>query len=552
MSIVEKIGDIRRFDHIINVLFKYEFGFFIEKLRLKERLTLHQRLQKGRFKERKTQPEMLRKVFEELGGAFIKLAQFLSIRPDLIPIEYVKEFEKLQDRVPSFSSEEVKRIIESELKKPLKDIFKKFDDKPIASASIAQVHKAKLLTGEKVAVKVQRPNIKGIMEKDIDLMLFFANYMKKHDHQIRGVNPVAIVNEFKKWTEKELDFEQEALNIQVFGTNFKKDKNIVIPQLYENYSTKKIITMEFVEGVELNNIDEVREKNYDIDKMIKIGFDCILKQVFVDGFFHADPHPGNILLLPDNKISFVDFGIVGVFDEKMKDDVTNLFVSIIRNDVDEIIETLIGMGMEDGNIKVLKIELENKIKVLQGAELKDVIISKVLEDVLSLLQKHSFRIPLDFVLFGKTLMTLEGIALKYDQGFKLTVQSKSFVRKLIKKRKGPKQTVRSLIDTTTKLKDFTINIPEKTSLALKRMRDVDISLKYIDRDMRNLIMEMDKSSNRVTFGLIITALVIASTIMLPYDEIRIMEMSAFSFMGFLISGLLVLIIVVSMLRERKF
>ncbi|TKJ17290.1 hypothetical protein CEE44_02020 [Candidatus Woesearchaeota archaeon B3_Woes] len=552
MSIIEKIGDIRRFDHIINVLFKYEFGFFIEKLRLKDRLSLHQRLQKGKFKEKKTQPEMLRKVFEELGGAFVKLAQFLSVRPDLIPMDYVREFEKLQDKVPPIHLEEAKQIVESEFKKPLKDVFKKFDGVPIASASIAQVHKAKLWTGENVAVKVQRPKIKQIMEKDIDLMLFLANYMKNHDHQIRGVNPVAIVNEFQRWTEKEIDFEQEASNIQVFGINFKKDKNIVIPELYNDYSTKKIITMDFIDGVELNNIDEVKERNYDVDKMIRIGFDCILKQVFVDGFFHADPHPANILILPNNKISFVDFGIVGIFDDKMKNDVTNLFVGIIKNDVDEIIETLTEMGMEGGNLKILKIELENRIKVLQGAELKDVIISKVLEDVLSLLQKHNFRIPLDFVLFGKTLMTLEGIALRYNQEFRLTVQSKSFVKKLIKKKIGPKQTAKNFVEATTKLKDFTINIPEKTSFFLKKVREADVSLKYIDKDMRNLIMEMDKSSNRVTFGMIIAALVIASTIMLPYNEIQIMDMSAFSFMGFLISGLLVLIIVISILKERKF
>ncbi len=555
MSIIEKVQDLKRFDHIINVLFKYEFGFFIEKLKLKDRLTLHQRLQKGKFKEkegRKDQPYLLRKVFEELGGAFVKMAQFLSVRPDLIPMEYVKEFEKLQDEVPPVSPEEVEKEIENEFKKPINEIFKEFDEMPIAAASIAQVHKAKLLTGERVAVKVQRPNIKNVMEKDMDLMLFLAKYMEKHNHEIKGIDPREIVYEFRKWTEQEFDFEQEASNMEVFRTNFMKDKHIVIPKLYDKYSTKKILTMEFLDGIELNDLDKLKAEKYDVNKMIKYGVDSILKQVFIDGFFHADPHPGNILILDDNKIAFVDFGIVGVFDEKMKEDATNLFCGIIKNDIDMIMDTLIEMGMDGKNINILKIELENKIKLLQGSELKDIIVSQILEDVLDILQKHGFKIPLDFVLFGKTIMTLEGLGLKYNSQFRLTVQSRKFVEKIILERKGPKHMIKSFVDTTNKLKDFAINIPEKASYLMNRVKDADLNLKYIDRDIRGLTMEMDRSSNRITFGLIITALIIASTMMLHYDEIKIMEMSAFSFVGFSASGLLILFLVVSILREKKF
>ncbi len=552
MSIGEKIGEINRFDQILNVLFKNEMGFLIEKLRLKDRLTLHQRLQKEKFKETTTKPEMLRRIFAELGGAFIKLAQFLSVRPDKIPLEYVKEFEKLQDRVPPVPFEEVKAIIESEFKKPLKDIFKEFEKEPVASASIAQVHKAKLLTGKEVAVKVQRTKINEIMKRDIDLMLSLALYMEKHNHTIKGINPVSIIQEFKKWTEKELDFEQEAANIKVFSINFMKDKNVIIPGIYEDYCTKKILTMEYIHGVELNNFEKVKEKGFDIDNVTKIGFNSILKQVFIDGFFHADPHPGNILIISNDKIAFVDFGIVGTFDEQLKENATNIFIGIIKNDPDMIIEALIGMGMDGKDTQIIKAEIEEKIKPLQGTELKDIIISKVLEDVLKILQRHEFDIPLDFVLFGKTVMTLEGIALKYDKEFRLTVQSKAFVERIIKKRKNPRQMMKNIADTTSRLKKFTISIPEKASNFMRNFKDANLNLKYIDRDMRGLIMELDKSSNRVTFGLIITALIIASTIMLSYDEIQIMNMSAFSFIGFILSAMLIIIVVISMLKERRF
>jgi len=552
MSIIEKIGDIKRFDQIINVLFKYEMGFFVEKLRLKDRLSLHQRLQKEKFKQRVTQPETLRKIFEELGGAFIKFAQFLSVRPDLIPKEYVKEFEKLQDKVHPMPKEVVKNIIEKEFKKPLKEVFKEFDEEPVASASIAQVHKASLRTGESVALKVQRPNISEIMERDIDLMFAFADHMEKHNHDIKGVDPRLVVNEFKKWTEKEMDFEKEADNIEIFRKNFEKKKNVVIPKVYRDYSTKKVLTMEFIEGIKLNDIEKINEKGYDIDKIIKNCFNCVMKQVFEDGFFHADPHPGNILVLNNDKLSFIDFGIVGSFDEGMKDNVTNLLVGVVKNDIDMVMSTFINMGLDEENIKSIKTKIEEKIKVLQDSEFKDIVISKVLEDILDLLQKQGFKLPLDFVLFGKTIMTLEGLALKYDEEFRLTVQSKAFVEKIIKKRRSPKEIAKRLVDVTIKMKDFSSKIPEKTSILLKRMKEADINLRYIDRDLRGLIIEMDRGTNRVTFGLITAALIIASTFMLNYNQVKIMNIPAFSFIGFIISGLLIIVLVFSVLKKKQY
>jgi len=551
MSIVDKMQDFGRLDQILAVLLKNEFGFIIDRLKLKDRLNLNQRLQKDMFIERPTRPVMLKNVFEELGGAFVKLAQFLSVRPDLVPIDYVKEFEKLQDKGKYISAEEVLKIIESELKKPVKEVFKEFSKEPIASASIAQVHKARLKTGEEVAVKVQRPDIANIMRRDLDLMRFFASQLENHNQKIKGINPLLIIEEFKRWTEKELDFGKEASNIQIFIKNFAKDKTIVIPKVYTQYSTKKILVMEFIHGIKLNETEKLREKGHDIHKILKHGFDCILKQVFIDGFFHADPHPGNILVLEKERLSFVDFGIVGMFDEKIKKDSIDLFSGIIKNDMELIIMALVSMGMDPTDIEILKIDLERTIKPLQGAELKDIVISKILEDVLGTIQRYGFKVPVDFVLFGKTIMTLEGLALKYDPEFKITVQSRPFVERLIKQKRSPKQILNNLLKTTNKLKDFTKTIPEKTSVLLTRLKDTDISLKYIDSDMRSMIVEMDRSSNRVTFGLIITALIIASTIMLSYDQIKIMGISAFSFVGYLLSGLIILIIIISMLKEKK-
>ncbi|MCK4521453.1 MAG: AarF/ABC1/UbiB kinase family protein [Nanoarchaeota archaeon] len=553
MSIVQEIKDLGRLDHIINVLFKYEFGHFIEKLRLKDRLSLHQRLQKDKFVEKPSDAYKLRKVFEELGGAFIKLAQLLSVRPDLVSKEYMDEFSKLQDNVPGFPFLEAKKIVESELKKPLKEVFDDFDEEPIASASIAQVHKAKLNNGKAVAVKIQRPNIKEMMERDIDLMVFFAKKLEQHNYNIlNGTSPLTIINEFKKWTEKEMDFEQEAANTEIFHNNLSKDKNVAIPIVYRDYSTKKVLTLEYIDGIELHDIEKVKKSNINIRKVIVDGFNCILKQVFVYGFFHADPHPGNILILDKNRIAFVDFGIVGNLNDELKEQVSNLFIGIVNNDSGRIVETFLDMGLVKSDADIFRMELENIIKPIQGSELKDVIISEVLDDVICLAHKYKVKMPVGLVLFGKTMLTLEGIALKYNPNFKITVQSRHFLEKIIRQRKSPKEIINKIKEHSIKLKDFAVSFPEKTSMLLGGVKNVDMGLKYIDRDIRNLATEMDRSSNRVTFGLIITALIIASTIMMSYDQITILNISAFSVIGFSMAGLLIIFVLISMIREKKF
>ena len=552
MEIIKKIKDIRRFEQIIGALFKYEFGFIIKSLKLKDHLSLQQRLQKERFEETETKPYKIRLLMQELGGAFIKLGQLLSLRPDILPKEYIIELEKLQDEVPPFPFEQVKKEIENEFKKPLNNIFSNFEERPIAAASIAQVHKAKLKTGELVAVKVQRPNIKEIMEHDIDLMFYFANLLEKHFPSLQEYRPVGVVEEFSKWTHRELNFKIEQKNAKIFRSNFENSKTVYIPKVYEEYTTDKILTLEFLDAVELHNIEEVKKKEINIEKIIKNGFEASLTQIFVHGFFHADPHPGNILVLKNNVISFVDFGIVGYFDEDLKKKCMDLFCGVIENDVDKITQVFLEMGlMEDKDLTLFKIDLEEIIKPLQTASLNDIKISYVLEEVLGLAHKHKVKFPLDFVLFGKTIVTLEGIALKFNPDFKLVKSSKTFLRKLIKKKTSPKYIYSRLIYQSNKLKDFIINLPEKTNLLLGKAKEADYDLKSIDKDIRTLTVEMDKSSNRVTLGLIITALIIASAFLMPYNQISFLDMPLFSFFGFSLAFFLIILLIASIIKEKR-
>ena len=301
--------DAKRVKDVVNILLKQGLGYSIEKMNLKSHLTFGKKT-KDVSKRVSTQVK-LRKAMEELGGTFIKFGQLLSIRPDLIPESYCEEFAKLQDNVRPFPYEQVKDVIEKDFKKPIHKVFIHFEKTPIAAASVGQVHMAKLRTGETVAVKVQRPNINQIFESDIDILYYIANLAEKHIPELKDYNPVAIVNEFENYTKRELDYNLEGKNIDVFYKNFVGSKTIKIPRVFLSYTSKRVLTMEYIDGININKYKATKEEK---KKIIKNLLSCFMKQILEDGFFHADPHPGNIFILKDHRIELLDFGIVRLWD----------------------------------------------------------------------------------------------------------------------------------------------------------------------------------------------------------------------------------------------
>jgi|ETNmetMinimDraft_2_1059921.scaffolds.fasta_scaffold06765_3 ubiquinone biosynthesis protein len=551
MSIFRSIRNFKRFEHILNTLLKYELGFIIHKLHLKHHLPLHKRLQTKQFEEKNDGPYKIRRVFEELGGAFTKLAQLLSVRPDLIPPDYIIELEKLQDKAKPVPFEDIKEEIEKQLKKPLKEIFPYFKKAPIASASISQVHEAKLKNGQRVAVKVQRPKIRETMEEDISIMFFLANLLEKHIPRLREYSPITIVKEFETWTRQELDFRIEAKHAKRFYYNFKDSRTVKIPKVIDEHTTSKILTLEYIDGTELHDIKKIKKKHCNIKKAIKNGFDAILTQVFVHGFFHADPHPGNILVSKNSTISFVDFGIVGYFDDELKNKAIGVFYGIIENEPDKIIDALTDMGLstKEGRSR-FRMDLEDLIRPLQDNSLSDVKVSYVLEDIFELAHKHKVKLPVDLILFGKTFITLEGLALRYYPDFKMVEQSKPFIKKI--KKQSFNQLKEDIINTGWKYKKLIKIIPDKTSGFLNKLEAGSIKVDIEDKDIKNLTSELDKSSNRLTYGMIIASLIIGSALLSYIGKgPMISGLSIFSIAGFFVAILLSIILAISILRENK-
>ncbi|HJO02329.1 MAG TPA: AarF/ABC1/UbiB kinase family protein, partial [Candidatus Woesearchaeota archaeon] len=478
--------------------------------------------------------------------------QVLSVRPDLIPKSYTKELEKLQDKVPQFSYAVAKQQIKKELGKDINEIFTKFEKKPIACASISQVHKATLKNNKKVAVKIQRPNVREIMETDVEIMFYVAKLLEKHMPKIRKFNPTTIIEEFSKWTEKELDFKREAINAKRFARNFSRDNTVKIPEIYDEFTTNRILVMDFIDGTELHNIKQIKSKKINLTPLIEHGFNAVLTQVFVHGFFHADPHPGNIIITNDKKIAFVDFGIVGHFDENLKAKSIDLFYGVIERDAEKIADTLIDLS--DSHIEdkeELKYEISDILESMQESNIIHTKVSRVLEEIMDTSLSYGLKIPMPFVLFGKTVITLEGVALEYDPKFNLVGTSKPFVEKLIAKRYNPVYQFNNFMKSMLRFKKFTEEFPDKTSKALERIEKGTIKVDIEDTDIKKLSLEIDKSGNRVAYSMLIAALLIVAALTINFGAPIIFNMPLIPLLSFSLAMILSWVLLVSILKEKN-
>lgn len=337
-GLYKKIGEAKRLEQIASCLFRHELGFLIYAMKLKIHLPLAKtiKVKKSAIAEH-TQAKVFREIAEELGGAFLKLGQMLSLRPDLVGKEISKEFEKLLDNVPPEKSEDIQKMVELHMPQGM-PAFKHFNHEPIAAGSVAQVHKAILKDGTVVAVKVERPLVKEKFEQDIALMNMLAQRLKDSIN-ISFADPVEIVEEFRKYTIKELDFSHEAKNMERFRLLFKSQDKIIIPRIYKEYCSSQILVMEFIEGIPMSKAPELSKQQR--ENIIHNVTESVFHQIFEEGFFHADIHPGNLLLVGKDKLALLDFGIMGYIDRELKEKLTELFVALVEADLDKVADVLI-------------------------------------------------------------------------------------------------------------------------------------------------------------------------------------------------------------------
>ncbi len=521
-----------RLKEIVHVFFEEEFGFFISKIKLHGHLPFHKRIKTKIAKEKAIDHQIrLRQAFEKLGPTFIKLGQLLSLRSDLVPPEFITEFEKMQDKVAPFPFKEAKKIIEKELKKPLDKVFTFFPEKPVASASISQVYKAKI--GKKVvAVKVQRPGVENQIKEDTEIMYEIVRLMENHLPEFKLYALRDLVREFEKWTIKELNFKIEAHYAEKIAENFADSKILKIPKIYSELTTNKVLVMEFLEGIPLHDVKRIKKKKLNIRKVIKNGYFIMLKQVFIDGFFHADPHPGNILVLKDGKIGMVDFGILGHFDKKLRRYALDLFYSFVNNDHEEAVNIILRMNPDnDVNKEEFTEDVRDIFEQFYCASQSDMLVGHFIRETLTNAYKHRLRIPTDFVLYGKALATIEGLGLRYLPNFSFYNETKIILKKLLNYKFFANE---AYDKTRSKLVDYgelIENLPKNFNAILKKAKDFRMTIDVEDNDIKKLNLELEHSSGNLSLGFIIAALIVASALIMMTDRSAYYYGTGFSIAG---------------------
>lgn len=553
MGLAQTYKDFKRLQQIANVLFKQELGYFVNKLKLKPHLPFKKRLQANKFlKPKDSVPRRLRLAMEELSGAFVKLGQLLSLRPDLIPQEYVEEFCKLQDSVKPFPFEKVKQIIELEFGKPINQVFSKFNKKPIASASVGQVHEAFLKNGKRVAVKVQRPKISKVFETDIDLMYHIAHLLEKHMPEVKNFNPSGIVGEFEKYTKKEMDYMIEGKNIERYEKVVAHERHVIVPKVYWDYTTSKVLTMQFIDGVKISSIKDFKKLNVKGDFLSKTLVRIFVNGVLYHRFFHADPHPGNILITKDKNIALLDFGIAGFLSSALTEKIGHLYFGMVNADIETIADELldIGSASEETDKEKFKEDVRLTWEDYYNAELNEVDMVGFFWTSMDLGRKYDLTFPVEYTLLVKSIITTEGVIKKIEPHFNFVKSGKPLFEKFAKERSSPEYVLKSAKKTLMDFKDLIVKFPVDAQKILDKMKKpqskvIDIN----DKDLKEFTHEIEESSNRMVLGVILAALIVASSLLILAKTPPFMwGLPLYSIVGLIIAGILIIILVVSVLK----
>jgi len=562
MLSIKKIGvigrtyrNLNRYTQILGILFKYGFGDLVETLKIDQYLEIGRQMvtsKKRNRVEKLTRAERVRMAFEELGPTYIKLGQILSTRPDLVPPDFITEMSKLQDEVPAYPFNQARRIIESELGKTLEDTFLSIDEQPIASASIGQVHHARLLDGTAVAVKVQRPGLKKIIEVDLEIMLHLATLAERHIEEFSFHRPVKIVEEFAKTLERELDYTIEAASMERVAHQFLEDDRVYIPKAFREASTQRVLTTEFIKGIKVSQSEQLEAEGYDTKLITQRGADICLGQIFDHGFFHADPHPGNIFVLPGNVICLLDFGMTGAIDRNTKENFVELVDSIVHQDESQATHEILKLTSweEEPDLRVLEKDVAEFMGNHLYKPLKEIYLGKLLQDLLELAALHRLRIYPDIFLMLKALATLEGVARELDPEFDIVNQATPFIARVKLNRFSPKRIESDIAKLASQSYKFIQEFPRALLEITRLIRQQKLSFKHELEGFDRMLATHDQISNRVSFSIVIAALIIGSALIVISNTPPLFYgISLIGIIGFLAATILGVWLLVAILKK---
>ena len=546
---------MHRYRQILGVLLKYGFHDVVDVAR---------RDLIGRFGDKiipllgkhidpsMSRAERLRYAAEELGPTFVKLAQVLSMRPDLVPPDIAVELRKLQDEVSPFSYEEMQSIIREELNQEIETAFLHIDEQPLAAASIAQVHRATLHDGRKVVIKIQRPDIEDVIDVDLEILSDLAKVLVRHSLNDVISDPVAVVEEFNNSIHRELNFLSEGRNIHRFERMYADDPTVLIPRFYPELSSSRVIVMDFVDGIKASNLEGLEKEGLDRIVIAERGSQFILKQIFQHGFFHADPHPGNILVLEDNVIAPLDYGMVGNLDEATIDALGSVLAGIINKDSNRILRAFDALGItrDITNRITLRTDINGFISQYYEIPLKELQVSSLLMELFDIFRTHQMTLPSNLSLMMKALVTVEGLGRLLNPDFDMVSEVRPHVSRIMFRRYDPRRRFKGLLNMFDDFSNLVEELPQGLRDTLRRINAGELRIQFEHRNLKNFAKEINQSSNRISSAVIIAALIIGSSLVMQVPS----GPSLFGFpllgvIGYLIASILGLLLLWNIFRS---
>lgn len=529
--------DLGRLHEIASILIRFGFGDMVRRLGMgavleKAGKVLH--WQEAKELARLAPPERIRRAIEELGPGFIKLGQVLSTRADLFPPEYITEFCKLQDHVPALPFKEIVAQLEGDIGGAVGEIFARVDKNPLAAASIAQVHRATLKTGDEVILKIRRPGIRKVIDADLRLLARLAAITEEKNIELQRFQPQKIVAEFAKSIRSEMDFVNECKNAERIANNFKDHPDIIIPKIYWDYASESLNVQQFIDGTPGSDLDAVDVAGLDRKRLAVLGANAVMKMVFEDGFFHADPHPGNVIYLPENQIAFLDFGMAGRLSDDRRNQLVDLLFAIVERDAARACEILLHWsGAAVIRDDALIGQIDDMIDKTHGVPLKQLRISELMSDLITLLRTHNLSLPPDLTLLTKSFVSLEGMGRQLDPDYDMITQAEPFLRKQMLNRLSPEQLFKRGRRGVADGYKVLTGLPKDTHDLVKTLQSGQFKFHMEVEKAEHFLDRIDKSVSRLIMGIVIAALIMGSSIVMTVSGSDIpFGLSVFAMLGF--------------------
>ncbi|MFP5519303.1 MAG: ABC1 kinase family protein [Bdellovibrionia bacterium] len=545
-QIGKTLKNAARLRTIVSVFAKHGFHNIAERVKLGKFIL--ERLSASSEIEKLSIPVRMRMSFEELGPTFVKLGQVLATRPDLIPQVYVSEFEKLQYQAQPLPFETIEQVLKEEFGNSLYQKFSFIDKIPLGSASIAQVHKATLISGEEVVLKVQRPGIIQTINDDLNVLYFLAELLHTYVPETRPFNPTAIVDEFFKTLELETNFIVEANNIRRFQQNFKDNEQVIIPKVYMDLVTERVLTMEALSGIPLSYEESLRQPGVNSEQIMETGLRTYMKMVFIDGLFHGDLHAGNFFVFSDNRIGLIDFGVVGRLNQKTQAAIANMLIALSREDYERMAYEYVDLApfTEQVNVDVFAKQLRELIAPYFGLTLKNVNLGKVLMSSSSIAAQNNLSLPTELMMFFKSIVAIEGMGRRISQDFDFLKAATQFAGEIVKHRYEPTRLADQAGQLARESKSFLETLPRQLNFLLKKINSPTYSTRVHIQEFHDFKKSLEASFNLLFLGIVIAALIIGSSL---NTHTELTSLPTLSLVGYLIAAILGLVAFINYIKK---